>query len=351
VSPHVLWQNASPDLLASTRAGRLDPGANGGIAYEYHAVEALRGAGVGVEVDEAAVRRPHEGMLAYWRRLRRQAPMAGTGLVVRDPRTLAFGAEVEAPVVAMVHHLDYARLRSTPRHRIYAARLLRRLRRADAVVTVSAFWKAELERVGCRRVHVVHNAFDPAEFEFEPGEVAAFRRAYGLPEDRPLVYVGNAIRVKGVEEVYEALKGEGYALVMTGRHRDTDVPVRWLRLPRRDYLRLLAACDVVVCMSRLLEGWNRVAHEAMLCGTPVVGSGVAGMGELLAGGGQMVLKDAASLPEAVRAALAQREALGRAGRRFAEQFDTASFACAWVALIEGTLAGEGAGAATKHASV
>lgn len=328
--PLIVWQNASPVLLEAARTGRLDRRANGGVAYEHHALRAMRQA-FHVEVDPEAVRQPGESMRRYWARMRRHTP-AGAALVVRDPRSLAFGARLEAPTVAVVHHVDYALQQSSLKHRWYFARLLRRLSDADAVVTVSQFWKGELEQAGCHRVEVIYNAFDVGECDFSPEEVAAFREMHGLPADRPLVYIGNASKLKGVEEVYHALKGEGYTLVMSGRINDTDVPARWFDLPRPDYLRLLAACDVVVCMSRLLEGWNRVAHEAMLCGTPVIGSGAGGMRELLEGGGQVVLPEADGLPEAVRAVLGRHEAQGHAGRDYAARFDGRYFEDAWTTL-------------------
>ncbi|MDX1420583.1 MAG: glycosyltransferase family 4 protein [Rubricoccaceae bacterium] len=328
--PLIVWQNASPVLLEAVRTGQLGRRANGGIAYEYHSVRALEPA-FRVAVDPEAVRRPEEPMLRYWARMRRHAP-AGAALVVQDPRARAFAARPGAPTVAVVHHIDYTLQRSSLKHRWYFARLFDRLAEADAVVTVSQFWKGELERAGCRRVEVIYNAFDGDACAFDADDLAAFRDAHALPHDRPLVYIGNASKLKGVEEVYHALKGEGYTLVMSGRNNDTDVPARWFDLPRPDYLRLLAACDVVVCMSRLLEGWNRVAHEAMLCGTPVIGSGAGGMRELLEGGGQVVLPDAAGLPEAVRTVLDRREAQGRAGKAYAARFDGRYFEAAWTSL-------------------
>ena len=334
----VIWQNASPMFLDSMRTGCLDEKANGGIAYEYHSARALQRACT-VGVDSNTVRKPREGMLGYWQRVRSHVPEAAD-LIIKDPRSLAFAGETQGvAAVALIHHLDYTLLKSSWKHRWYFARLRARLRRVDAVVAVSEFWKAELETLGCRQVEVIHNAFDLAEFDFAPEEIEAFRLEHGLTEDGPLIYIGNASKIKGVEEVYEALKDEGYTLVMTGRHRDTDIPVRWFNLPRRDYLRLLAACDVVICMSKLLEGWNRVAHEAMLCRTPVIGSGVAGMGELLHGGQQVTLKEVAGLPEAVRDVLARAETQGRDGRRFVEQFDEAYFEGAWTSLAERMMTG------------
>jgi glycosyltransferase involved in cell wall biosynthesis len=191
-----------------------------------------------------------------------------------------------------------------------------------------------LQKLGCERVEVIYNAFDLGEFTFDPEEVDAFLARHGIPRDKPIIYIGNASRQKGVVEVYEALKDEGYTLVMTGRNKEVDLPALWFNLERRDYLRLLHACDVVITMSKLLEGWNRVAHEALLCRTPVIGSGIGGMRELLTEARQVILPDPAGLPEAVRSVLEQRALYEQRGYAFVEQLDTAYFARAWQTLTE-----------------
>ena len=48
---------------------------------------------------------------------------------------------------------------------------------------------------------------------------------------------------------------------------------------------LLKNAKAVICMSELKEGWCRVLHEAAIHSTPILGSGVAGMKELLDIGG------------------------------------------------------------------
>ena len=188
-------------------------------------------------------------------------------------------------------------------------------------------------KAGCRDVEVIYNSFDPAEFDVAPTTVAAFLKKYDLPRDRPLVYLGSTGPRKGVMEAHAALKGEPYTLVATGRDPGTRVPVRTLTLERSDYLCLLKAAGVVVTMSTLLEGWNRVAHEALLSGTPVVGSGSAGMGELLTGAGQIVQPSPLGLADAVRTALASRAELAGRGREFVQRFDLHYFEAAWLRLV------------------
>ena len=63
-----------------------------------------------------------------------------------------------------------------------------------------------------------------------------------------------------------------------------NIPVVNLSLNYKEYLCLLKASSVVVTMSKFKEGWCLTAHEAMLCKTPVIGSGKGGMRELLEGG-------------------------------------------------------------------
>jgi glycosyltransferase involved in cell wall biosynthesis len=151
------------------------------------------------------------------------------------------------------------------------------------------------------------------------------------------VYIGNASRAKGVEEVYRALKDSPYTLFMTGHTRDTAIPVPCFNLERRDYLCMLKASSVVLTMSVMLEGWNRVAHEAMLCGTPVVGSGSGGMRELLVSGGQAIYPGGPGLAEVTAAVINRRAELGPRGYEYVRHLDLPYFTRAWVQLAEDLL--------------
>lgn len=334
---HILWQSRSELLHTSFQEGRLDKRANGGNAYDFHAIQAL-GRNHHIELDKTAVRQSDEHILLYW--CRQFGHRAVADLVVKDPALVVFGKIGVAPLeVAMVHHLDYDLQRSSLKHRWFFRQLFRRLKRLDAVVTVSSYWKKELRRLGCKNVKVIYNAFDLQEFEFERNETHEFLSRYGIPQDRPLVYIGNTGERKGGEEVYQTLKDAGYTLVMTGGKK-MDLPVYSFNLSRRDYLCLLKACDVVISMSSMLEGWNRVAHEAMLCGTPVIGSGTGGMKELLQGGGQLVLKEVGGLRDAVEGVLSRRKEAGRRGYHYVKQFDSDYFARSWNEFVQLLLDGK-----------
>jgi len=201
------------------------------------------------------------------------------------------------------------------------------------VVAVSQFWKDWLSEMGCSNVKVIYNSFELADFEISENLRHEFRLKHDLPADRPLIYIGNSTLRKGVEEAFQSLKSENYTLVMTGRTNSLNLPVRHFDLAREDYLILLSACDVVVAMSKMSEGWNRVAHEAMLCKTPVIGSGSGGMRELLDLGKQVMLHDCIMLPQTIREILPHKNELGFQGFQNLKKFDLSYFKDSWVQLI------------------
>ncbi|KAF5432071.1 Glycosyltransferase involved in cell wall bisynthesis [Candidatus Methanophagaceae archaeon] len=233
----------------------------------------------------------------------------------------------------IVHHIDSNYLAYPTLCKFLDKLFYRNLNEINTVVTVSKFWKEHFESRGCDDVRLIYNFFDITEFEFTEEEIVKFKETYGLTK-RPIVYLGNCQKAKGVVEAYQALKGLDADLVTSGEKR-VDIPATNLNLSYRDYLRLLKAASVVVTMSKFKEGWCRTAHEAMLCKTPVVGSGNGGMAELLEGGGQIVCKDFSELREKVEYAMEHPE-LGENGYEYAsqEKFTLPHFEKEWVKLIE-----------------
>lgn len=85
-------------------------------------------------------------------------------------------------------------------------------------------------------------------------------------------------------------------------------------------------------MSKIEEGWSRVAHEALLCKTPVIGSGSGGMKELLEGTGQVICDSIANLPDMVREVLDNKWIYVDKGYNFAKGFTYEIFVRDWRAL-------------------
>ncbi|MDO8577330.1 MAG: glycosyltransferase [Candidatus Wildermuthbacteria bacterium] len=208
-------------------------------------------------------------------------------------------------------------------------------RKADAIVTISDYWQQYFLKKGFRNVHKIYWAFAVQEQAIGEAEIAEFKKKFHL-EDKPIVYLGNCQKEKGVVEAYEALKGLPAHLVTSGKPM-VQLPALNLDLSHREYLCLLKASFVVLTMSKFKEGWCITAHEAMLSGTPVIGSGLGGMRELLEGGNQMVCEDFGLLRERVEYFLQNpdaRSAMGRKGYEYAKNFSLERFKKEWFDLSQ-----------------
>ena len=235
--------------------------------------------------------------------------------------------------IALIHHIDPT-IQPFYQKPIFSAlerAFYRNLQNVDGIITVSKFWQNHFQNMGFSPVYVIYNGFDVEKFHFEEQEILSFKKRFRL-EQKPILYIGNCQRIKGVVEVYRSLRGLDCFLVTSGQ-RDIHLPVLHLNLDYRDYLLLLKSASVVITMSKFKEGWNRTAHEAMLCKTPVIGSGLGGMRELLEGGKQLICERIEDLKEMVRYALSHPE-VGQRGYEFAKQFSLGRFKMEWINLIK-----------------
>ena len=203
------------------------------------------------------------------------------GVLVLTARTAIFAGVAAKKNMLIVHHIDNDNVSGLPRllGRINFWYMRRFKNRFDVVITVSAYWKQRFTDWKFPRVEVLYNSLDPSAFDIAPYEVETFLHKYQL-HHKPIIYLGNCLQAKGADIALQHLSNVDAHFVTTGG-KDMDLPTRHLDLPYREYLCLLKSAQVVVLMSRFTEGWNRIAHEAVLCGTPVIGSGTGGMGELL----------------------------------------------------------------------
>jgi hypothetical protein len=111
------------------------------------------------------------------------------------------------------------------------------LKRVDAIVTISKYWQNHFLEKGYSEVSLIYNAFDVDQFHFGEEEISNFKKRFHL-EGRPIVYLGNCQRIKGVVEAYERLKSLDVHLVTSGR-REVQLPALNLSLDDQDYLLLL----------------------------------------------------------------------------------------------------------------
>jgi glycosyltransferase involved in cell wall biosynthesis len=240
------------------------------------------------------------------------------------------------------------------------ARLFRLLVRAADVVTACSREAATYAtRVGrARRVTVLPNGYDPAEFR--PGPSFPHPRAYVLGLGRLEAQKGFDILVEALARLEHPavdllLAGDGSersTLETLTATRGITARVRFLgATDRPTTLALLRGAAAVACPSRF-EGLPLVCVEALAAGRPLIASAVNGIPEVVRDGETGILvppEDPVALAAALRRVLGTPEEgvrLAARGRALVEQ------RYAWPAITPGYLAllAEVAGAAQRAAA-
>jgi glycosyltransferase involved in cell wall biosynthesis len=238
----------------------------------------------------------------------------------------------------IIHHLDFSGFPLIARPFLNSLKFFlffRNLKKADAILTVSEYWKQYFLQKGYKNVYKIYNSFDQSNFNVSNEEVLNFKKKHGL-QDKPIVYLGNCQKAKGVIESFNALKDLDVHFVTSGE-RKVKIPALNLNLNDRDYLILLKASSIVIAMSMFKEGWCRTAHESMLSKTPVIGSGLGGMRELLEDGRQIICTNFRGLKKEVQNLLEDsflRKKIGEDGYNFAKNFTPEKFEQDWLNLID-----------------
>jgi glycosyltransferase involved in cell wall biosynthesis len=257
-------------------------------------------------------------------------------LVIRDFFSTIFAPlNKKAKNVIIIHHLEFPRKHKTF-YEVLKHIFFKKAQFVEKIVVVSEYWKNILEKNGCSNIRIIYNSFDISNFVFNENEIISFKNSLGIKGNSPLLYLGNARSEKGFIQTYRALKDIDAVLVATGKNK-IDLPILCKYFSYHDYLKLLKISSLAIFMSTFKEGWCRSAHEAMLCGTPVIGSGAGGMRELLSKGEQIICDDFSKLRSTVINVLKDKQKLddlSLKGRKFAEQFSLDYFEKSWISLIE-----------------
>lgn len=253
-------------------------------------------------------------------------------LKIRSMHTAFFNFKGKG--VTIVHHIDssFSPFYVKMFQNIIASWFLFNTKKDQHIVVVAQYWKQYFLDRGFKNISVAYNGFEIEEYlNVSSIEVESFKIKNGL--NGTIIYIGNPQQKKGTHLVCEALKNCHYTLVCSGEG-DLELPgVKKLELNFKDYICLLKASSVVIAFSQFLEGWNRVVHEALIVGTPVIGTGAGGMKELLEGGQQVICTDATKLPEKIEWVLKNRKELAVNGQNFAKQFSIKNFENTWLHLL------------------
>ncbi|HRX72345.1 MAG: glycogen synthase [Gammaproteobacteria bacterium] len=221
------------------------------------------------------------------------------------------------PMVITVHSLEPLRpwKRDQLGHGYDLSRWIEKsaLETADAIIAVSRSTREDILRlfdVDPTRVVVIPNGIDTEEYQ--PIHAPDVLSKHGIDPDRPFVlFVGRITRQKGLYYLLQAIPhidpklqvvlcaGDADTLAM---QREIEEIVRELQshrsgivwipemLPRKETIALYSHATIFCCPS-IYEPFGIINLEAMACGTPVVGSAVGGICEVVVEGETGLLVD------------------------------------------------------------
>ena len=219
------------------------------------------------------------------------------------------------------------------------------LKHAAKLVAVTPAEAEQFERMGVNkdRVEIVPNGIDPAEFASLPPK-GEFRKKYHLSDDEKVVlYLGRIHKIKGLDLLVQAFATLGMEL---GRVRlviagpddgylsNLKSMLRELKMEDRvtltgalygvEKLEAYVDADIYVLPS-VYEVFGITLLEALMCGTPVIGTDRCGVSAWLDNrGGYVVPYEPEALKHALEVMLADaelRRRFGEQGRRLVmEQF-------------------------------
>jgi len=234
------------------------------------------------------------------------------------------------------------------------------LERADAIISVSHGMKEDILKlfnVDERRIQVINNGIDTDEFRPVSGTESLKR--YGINPDIPYVlFVGRVTRQKGIIHLVNAINyiDDDVQIVLCAGQPDTPEigremteRVQAVQRSRKNVIWIsewvntqskieLYSHAAVFCCPSIYEPFGIINLEAMACATPVVGSAVGGIKEIIVHGetGYLVVLDqhqespfearnpdqfAHDLAEPINKIVADdslRKAMGEASRKRAE---------------------------------
>lgn len=178
----------------------------------------------------------------------------------------------------------------------------RTIRRTTRVIVLSQFMKERVishHHIPPEKVSLVPAAADTSRFRSRPDK-KSLRAEMHFPEDRMILFtVRNLVPRMGLENLIKAIaeieKTNKNLLVIIGgegpRQQALEQLIRTLHLeatvilkgfiPENDLAAWYQCADLVVMPTLALEGFGLVTVEAMACGTPVLGTPVGAIPEIL----------------------------------------------------------------------
>ena len=218
------------------------------------------------------------------------AALAGARIDLFHATSFSVPALWWGPLVATLHDANHLALPENYRPgttAYYRLVVVPRARRAQALITVSEFSRAELAvhlDLPPERLQIIPQGVDERFRPAAPSELAAFRKRLRLPP-RFLLAVGNPKPHKNlgvVTRIAQSLPVPVVLLAGPGAARELGFPAGTIDFGHiaEDDLPLLLASAEALLFPSYYEGFGLPALEAMACGCPVIASRAGSLPEV-----------------------------------------------------------------------
>lgn len=239
--------------------------------------------------------------------------------------------------IFIFHHYDPICFDSGALEALMWERIFKVMPYCHTVVCVSPYWLNYLSQKGIW-AELVYNSFDIELINsINQLERAVLKEKFNLPKDKINVYLGQAVKLKGIEAIHSLLhQYQDLNLITTGKNK-LDLSIKNYFLPSyRDYLKFIRSCDVGIFNSEIKEGWTCCAAETILLQVPCLIKPIAGLGDLASMARQPTLNldNSQKLHDAIveRAKCTREETL--AAYQVLSIFNKPYFNSKWSALLE-----------------
>lgn len=301
----------------------------GGRLYELMAIEVLKD-DYNISINKKFIKKSN--IISYV--LSTSKSHIKEDICVIDPYLIALGKfNSNKKNVAIIHHIDEHLANKNLFTKLFHFNLKRNLKKINSIVVVSEVWKKKLNELGIQNVNVIYNSFNVIDYTFSETQKNLFKKKYKINNEKPIIYIGPNRPQKGIEEVLKVIDTNNFSLIATGKKPVNHKNVQTHFFSDKEFRLFLSCCDIVLCMSTMVEGWNRIAHEALLTKTPVIGSGLGGMKELLEKSDQIILKNINDLNQSISNCLVNKKKYEINGFNFVSKFDLNYFETSWKKLI------------------
>lgn len=241
-------------------------------------------------------------------------------------------SRVRGKRIIIMFHYDLSETAKKRKHQFFFERFLDKARDAKVVV-ISTYWKKYLESLGLKDIDIIYCAYDVDRYQAYLSRTE-FLHKFNLA-DKPIIYLGKNSGPKTAHtyQMLEALANECH-LITSGPACEFPGPIH-LDLNFEDYCSLLYASSVTITMPQFAEGWSRIAHESLICGTPVIGNGQGGMGELLENTHQPIIQDnqPGKLITTVKDMIASGHRVTPTDCLYAKSFNLSTFGAQWEKIL------------------